>query len=71
MAQDISMPTWEGNPADIIMLTNTTTKNFVLELPTGRYRLDAGRKMRTLRSILRLEQVKRLIDAGSIEVDTR
>lgn len=60
--------TWDPDPNDIIMLINTSSRNYILELPAGRYRLDAGRKMRTLRSILDIDQVKRLIDAGDVEV---
>lgn len=60
--------TWDIDPKDVIMLINTSSTNFSLELPSGRYRLDAGRKMRTLRSILKVDQVKQLIDAGDIEV---
>lgn len=60
--------TWDEDPNDIIMLINKSSKNYILELPAGRYRLDAGRKMRTLRSILNVDQVKRLIDAGDVEV---
>lgn len=60
--------TWDPDPNDIIMLINQSSKNYILDLPTGRYRLDAGRKMRTLRSILDIDQVKRLIDSGDVEV---
>ncbi len=61
--------TWEENPVDIIMLRNNSSKNYTLELPTGRYRLDAGRRMRTLRSILKLDQVQSLIKKGDLVVE--
>jgi hypothetical protein len=32
--------------------------------------LDAGRKMRTLRSILNVQQVKKLIDQGDLAVES-
>ncbi|MBV7332981.1 hypothetical protein KFU94_33085 [Chloroflexi bacterium TSY] len=69
MARDKFDPTWDESPADIILLTNSSKKNFILELPTGRYRLDAGRRMRTLRSIMKLPQVKALIDDGMLAVE--
>lgn len=61
--------TWQENPDDIIMLVNRTTKNYILDLPTGRYRLDAGRSMRTLRSILDLPQVRALVEEGELELE--
>jgi hypothetical protein len=69
MTQTASQTTWMEKKQDIILLTNTSKQNFILELPTGRYRLDAGRKMRTMRSILDIEQVKQLVDAGQILVE--
>lgn len=60
--------TWDPDTKDIIMLINRSSKNYILELPAGRYRLDAGRKMRTLRSIMKVAQVQQLIDSGDIEV---
>ena len=53
--------TWIENPDDIIVLANRSKQNFILDLPAGRYRLDAGRRMRTLRSILKFESVMELI----------
>lgn len=61
--------TWVQDPKDVIVLVNRTEKNYVLELATGLYRLDAGRKMRTLRSILNNAQVKKLVDAGSLAIE--
>jgi len=61
--------TWQENPADIIVLTNKSKSNFILDLPTGRYRLDAGRRMKTLRSILKLGQVQQLVNAGQLVVE--
>ena len=61
--------TWVHNPKDVIMLVNRSQKNYVLDLPTGLYRLDVGRKMRTLRSILNIAQVKKLVDAGSLVIE--
>ena len=61
--------TCQENPADIIVLANRAANNFNLDLPTGRYRLDAGRKMRTLKSIMDIAQVKQLVDQGDLVVE--
>ncbi len=61
--------TWVHDPKDVIVLVNRSQKNYVLELPTGLYRLDAGRKMRTLRSILKITQVQKLVDTGSLAIE--
>jgi hypothetical protein len=70
MSSNISGNTWQENPADIIILVNKTSHNYMLELPTGRYRLDAGRRMRTMRSIMNIPQVKELVDNGSIVIES-
>ena len=61
--------TWQENKDDIIMLANRSDSNFILELPAGRYRLDAGRRMRTLRSILGIGQIKELLQQGSLVIE--
>lgn len=61
--------TWKENPDDIIILVNRTNKNLILDLPTGRYRLDAGRRMRTLRSILKYPQIMELVENGSLTLE--
>jgi hypothetical protein len=38
-------------------------------LPAGRYRLDAGRRMRTMRSILKFDSVMELIKAGKLAIE--
>lgn len=60
---------WMENSADIIMLTNKSKHNYILDLPTGRVRLDAGRRMRTMRSILKIEQVQQLVNEGMLNVE--
>lgn len=69
MAKQQEGISWLQNKADIIMLSNRSGHNFILELPTGRYRLDAGRRMRTMRSILAIPQVKQLVDQGELVVE--
>lgn len=61
--------TWRENPDDIIMLVNRTNQNFILDLPAGRYRLDAGRRMRTLRSTLKHRQIMALVEDGSLAIE--
>ncbi|HRJ42623.1 MAG: hypothetical protein KJZ86_27510 [Caldilineaceae bacterium] len=61
--------TWVHDPKDVIVLVNRSRNNYVLELPTGLCRLDVGRKLRTLRSILKIAQVQKLVDAGSLAIE--
>lgn len=58
--------TWLKDKADVITLENKSRTNYILDLPAGLYRLDAGRRMRTLRSVLQIAQVQQLIDAGDL-----
>lgn len=69
MSNNVTSSTWQENPDDIIVLVNRTQHNYILELPSGRYRLDAGRRMRTLRSIMKIQQVKELVDQGSLAIE--
>ena len=69
MSNNVTGTTWEENPEDIIVLVNRSGHNYVLDLPTGRMRLDAGRRMRTLRSIMKIHQVKLLLDQGSLIIE--
>lgn len=61
--------TWLEDPKDVIVLANRSQKNYILELPTGQYRLDVGRRMRTLRSILEFGQIKELVSSGQLVVE--
>ena len=70
MADRLQNTTWQENPTDIIVLTNQSSSNYILELPSGRFRLDAGRRMLTLKSILNLPKVKQLVDDGSLRLET-
>lgn len=69
MSNNVTGNTWQENPEDIITLVNRSQHNYILELPSGRIRLDAGRRMRTLRSIMKVQQVKQLVDAGNLAVE--
>ncbi len=61
--------TWLEDPKDVIVLANRSSRNYILDLPTGQYRLDAGRRMRTLRSILEISQIQALVDSGQLAVE--
>ena len=61
--------TWQEDQEDIIILANRSSKNYVLDLPAGRYRLDAGRRMRTMRSITKLAQVQDLLEQGALIIE--
>ncbi|MEX1019446.1 MAG: hypothetical protein WDZ49_07290 [Litorilinea sp.] len=69
MSSNITGNTWQENRDDIIILANKTRHNYILELPAGRYRLDAGRRMRTMRSIINIPQVKELVDTGNLAIE--
>ena len=69
MSNNVTGNTWQENPDEIIVLVNRSGNNYILDLPTGRYRLDAGRRMRTLRTIMKVQQVKQLVDQGSLLVE--
>ncbi len=69
MANKMSTTTWTEDPADVIVLVNHTNHNYILELPTGRCRLDAGRRIRTMDSILKIEGIRALVDEGSLVVE--
>lgn len=69
MSSKPGTPTWMSDKKEIILLVNRSGKNFNFDLPTGHYRLDAGRSMRTLRSILNIDQIKALVDEGSLVVE--
>lgn len=68
-SHDTDELSWINDADDVIVLRNRSSHNYVLDLPSGYYRLDAGRRMRTLRSIMKIDQIKRLIDAGDLQVE--
>lgn len=57
--------TWK--PSDVIEVTNTTGENILLELDSGRLRLDAGRTTRLTASALELPQLMQLVRQGSVK----
>ncbi len=61
--------TWQENPDDIIVLVNRSSNNYIIEMPSGRCRLDAGRHLRTLRSVIEIEQVRDLVEEGVLTIE--
>lgn len=61
--------TWLPDKKEVIVLANKSERNYILELPTGQYRLDAGRKMRTLRSILKIGHIQELVTQGHLAIE--
>lgn len=56
-------------PDDIVEITNTSKENFLLELPSGTQRLDAGRSISFTGATLDLPGLAELVNAGKISVD--
>lgn len=69
MAQKADEATWLDVRHEKVTLVNRSKNNYILELPTGRYRLDAGRRMLTLKSILNYAPIQQLVDEGSLAVE--
>ena len=61
--------TWTHDQREVVTLSNTSKRNFILELPTGRCRLDAGRRMQTMASLLEQPAIRKLVDQGDLTVD--
>lgn len=69
MAWKTTNNTWQENPDDIIVLANHSDNNYIIEMPSGRCRLDAGRRLRTLRSVLEIQQVRDLVEEGLLTIE--
>ncbi len=59
--------TWQ--PSEIYTVTNATRENFLLELESGRLRLDAGHSIRLTGDALQHPQVMELSKAGKLQVE--
>ena len=59
---------YDWDPDNTVTVHNKTSHNLLLDLPTGHFRLDAGRTFHMTPEILDVPQVKELIDAGQIEI---
>ena len=57
--------TWQ--PSDIVVVTNASGENLLLELSSGPLRLDSGRSLRLTASALQQPAIKALLDGGKIK----
>ena len=55
-------------PQGFVFVHNKTSQNILLDLPTGAFRLDAGRSFRMTPDIKDVPQVKDLVAGGQIEI---
>jgi hypothetical protein len=58
----------DWDPEQFVTVRNTTTHNILLDLPTGYFRLDAGRSFRMTPDITETPQVQALVTAGQVEI---
>lgn len=61
-------PERDWDPQKTVIVRNKSAKNILLDLPTGYFRLDAGRSFGMTRDIADLHQIKDLVAAGQIEI---
>ncbi len=60
--------TW--HPSDVVVVTNASDENLLLELSSGPLRLDSGRSLRLTVSALEQPAVKALLDGGKIRAES-
>jgi hypothetical protein len=62
----------DWDPEQFVTVRNKTDHNILLDLPTGHFRLDAGRSFRMTPDIAQVKdlpgQVKDLVAAGQVEI---
>lgn len=58
--------TWK--PTEIVEVTNASPENILLELDSGRLRLDAGHTLRLTASALEQQQLTALVNQGKVKV---
>jgi hypothetical protein len=58
----------DWDPEQFVTVRNATNRNILLDLPTGHFRLDAGRSFRMTPDIAEVPQVKELAAAGQVEI---
>ena len=66
-----STPDQDWDPQGFVFVHNKTSQNILLDLPTGAFRLDAGRTFRMTPDIVDVPQVKDLIAQGQVEVSKK
>jgi hypothetical protein len=59
----------DWDPQRLVTVRNKTDRNILLDLPTGHFRLDAGRSFRMTADIADVAQVKDLVAAGQVEIN--
>lgn len=59
---------YDWDPQRTVLVRNKSGHNILLDLPTGYFRLDAGRTFCMTPEVTQIPQVKKLIKAGQIEV---
>lgn len=62
---------YDWDPQKTVIVRNKSAHNILLDLPTGYFRLDAGRSFGMTRDIADLPQVKELVAAGQVEISNR
>ncbi len=60
--------TWMHNKGEVITLINQSSRNFILEVATGRLRLDAGRSLKAKASLAADPRISALIKKGDLAV---
>ena len=62
---------YDWDPQKTVIVRNKSAHNILLDLPTGYFRLDAGRSFGMTRDIADLSQVKDLVTAGEVEITSK
>lgn len=60
--------TWMHNKEELITFVNNSSRNYILELPTGRLRLDAGRSIKASVNLAADPRIKELVDKGDLTI---
>jgi len=58
--------TWK--PTDVIEMSNISNENLLLDLDSGRLRLDIGRTTRLTASALEAPEINALVNQGKVKV---
>ena len=66
-----STPDHDWDPQGFVFVHNKTSQNILLDLPTGAFRLDAGRSFRMTPDIKDVPQIKDLVAQGQVEVSQK
>lgn len=61
----------DWDPAKSVVVRNKTNHNILLNLPTGYFRLDAGRSFHMTPDIAEVPQMQDLVAAGQVEISKR